>query len=42
MKTLKESLQTLAGTAGGNGNLLYNVGPMADGRIEQRQVKMLS
>jgi alpha-L-fucosidase len=42
MKTLKESLHTLAGTAGGNGNLLYNVGPMADGRVEQRQVKMLS
>jgi len=41
MKTLKESLQTLAGTAGGNGNLLYNVGPMADGRMEERQVKML-
>ncbi len=42
MKTLKESLQTLAGTAGGNGNLLYNVGPMADGRMEERQVKMLA
>lgn len=42
MKTLKESLQTLAGTAGGNGNLLYNVGPMADGRMEARQVKMLA
>ncbi len=41
MKTLKESIQTLAGTAGGNGNLLYNVGPMADGRMEQRQVQLL-
>jgi len=41
MKSLKESLQTLAGTAGGNGNLLYNVGPMADGRMELRQVKLL-
>jgi alpha-L-fucosidase len=42
MKTLQQSLQTLAGTAGGNGNLLYNVGPMADGRMEERQVKMLA
>lgn len=41
MKTLKESLQTLAGTAGGNGNLLYNVGPMPDGRMELRQVQLL-
>jgi alpha-L-fucosidase len=41
MKSLKESLQTLAGTAGGNGNLLYNVGPMADGRMELRQVQLL-
>ncbi len=41
MKSLKESIQTLVGTAGGNGNLLYNVGPMADGRMEQRQVQLL-
>ena len=41
MKSLKESLQTLAGTAGGNGDLLYNVGPMADGRMELRQVQLL-
>ncbi|WP_448636585.1 alpha-L-fucosidase [Pedobacter panaciterrae] len=26
MKSLKECLQTLASTAGGNGNLLFNVG----------------
>lgn len=41
MKTLKECIQTLAKTAGGNGNLLFNVGPMLDGRIEDRQVKRL-
>ena len=28
LKTLKECIQTLAKTAGGNGNLLFNVGPM--------------
>ncbi len=37
MKSLKECIQTLAQTAGGGGNLLLNVGPMLDGRIEQRQ-----
>lgn len=42
MKTLKESIQTLAATAGGNGNLLYNVGPMMDGRMEERQIKLLA
>jgi len=41
MKTLKECIQTLVGTAGGNGNLLFNVGPMPDGRMEDRQVKRL-
>lgn len=41
MKSLKQCLQTLASTAGGNGNLLFNVGPMADGRIEMRQQKRL-
>ena len=29
--------QTLVQTVGGGGNLLLNVGPMADGRIEKRQ-----
>ncbi|RWY54206.1 alpha-L-fucosidase [Mucilaginibacter gilvus] len=38
MKSLKECIQTLAKTAAGNGNLLFNVGPMMDGRIEARQV----
>ncbi|MES2006430.1 MAG: alpha-L-fucosidase [Bacteroidota bacterium] len=42
MKSTQTSLQTLLSTAGGNGNLLYNVGPMADGRIEARQVKILA
>jgi alpha-L-fucosidase len=41
MKTLKECIQTLVKTAGGNGNLLFNVGPMPDGRIEARQVERL-
>jgi len=39
MKSLRECLQTLILTAGGNGNLLFNVGPMPDGRIEPRQVE---
>lgn len=38
MKSLKQCIQTLASTAGGNGNLLFNIGPMPDGRIEERQV----
>ena len=42
MKSLKECIQTLAKTAGGNGNLLFNVGPMMDGRIEERQVARLT
>jgi alpha-L-fucosidase len=41
MKSLKECIQTLAKTAGGGGNLLLNVGPMLDGRIEQRQIDRL-
>ncbi len=41
MKSLKECLQTLVKTAGGNGNLLFNIGPMPDGRIEQRQITRL-
>lgn len=41
MKTLKQCVQTLAKTAGGNGSLLFNVGPMSDGRMEVRQVKRL-
>jgi len=41
MKPLRECIQTLALCAGGDGNLLLNVGPMPDGRIEPRQVQRL-
>ena len=41
MKSLKECLHVLVNTAGGDGNLLLNVGPMPDGRIEPRQVQRL-
>ncbi len=41
MKSLKECIQTLVRCAGGDGNLLFNVGPMPDGRIEPRQVDRL-
>jgi alpha-L-fucosidase len=41
MKSLQECLFTLIKTASGNGNLLLNVGPMLDGRIEHRQVEVL-
>jgi len=41
MKSLKECIQMLAKTVGGGGNLLLNVGPMLDGRIEQRQLDRL-
>ncbi len=41
MKSAKECIQTLLQTVGGDGNLLFNVGPMPDGRIEPRQVERL-
>ena len=41
MKSRQECLQTLIRTVGGDGNLLLNVGPMPDGRIEPRQVRRL-
>ena len=41
LKSKKECIHTLLQTVGGDGNLLFNVGPMADGRIEQRQVDRL-
>jgi alpha-L-fucosidase len=41
MKSLSQCLRTLVSTTGGNGNLLFNVGPMPDGRIEPRQVDRL-
>jgi alpha-L-fucosidase len=41
MKSFKQCIQTLVSTVGGDGNLLFNVGPMPDGRIEPRQVDRL-
>ncbi len=41
MKSLKQCLHTLITCAGGNGNLLFNVGPMPTGEIEPRQVERL-
>jgi alpha-L-fucosidase len=41
LKSLEQCLHTLIYTAGGDGNLLFNVGPMPDGRIEPRQVERL-
>ena len=41
MKSFDEGIQTLIKTVGGGGNLLFNVGPMPDGRIEPRQVDRL-
>lgn len=41
LKTLSECLGILLRTVGGDGNLLLNVGPMPDGRIEPRQVERL-
>jgi alpha-L-fucosidase len=41
MKSRKQCIQTLLRTVGGDGNLLFNVGPMPDGRIEPRQVERL-
>jgi alpha-L-fucosidase len=41
MKSLKECIQTLVRTNGGDGNLLFNVGPEPTGEIEPRQVERL-
>ena len=41
LKSKKECIHTLLQTVGGDGNLLFNVGPMPDGRIEDRQVDIL-
>ena len=41
MKTLDECVRTLATCAGGDGNLLLNVGPMPTGEIEPRQAARL-
>ena len=41
LKSVSECIHTLIKTVGGDGNLLLNVGPMPDGRIEPRQVEVL-
>jgi len=41
VKSLEQCLHTLIRSAGGDGNLLFNVGPMPDGRIEPLQVERL-
>lgn len=41
MKSLEQCLRTLVRCAGGDGNLLFNVGPMPTGEIEPRQVQRL-
>lgn len=41
LKPLQQCLQSLIQTAGGDGNFLFNVGPMPSGEIEPRQVERL-
>jgi alpha-L-fucosidase len=41
MKSLKECIDLLVANAGRDGNTLLNVGPMANGQIEPRQVERL-
>ncbi|GAO42789.1 alpha-L-fucosidase [Flavihumibacter petaseus] len=41
MKSLNQCLSIIAQTVGGNGNLLLNIGPMPDGRVEARQATRL-
>lgn len=41
MKSKEQCIQTLVKVVGGDGNLLFNVGPMPDGRIEPQQVERL-
>ena len=41
MKPLKQCVQTLISCAGGDGNLLLNVGPNSDGIMEARQLDRL-
>lgn len=41
LKSLEQCLRTLVLCVGGDGNLLLNVGPMPDGRIEPRQAARL-
>ena len=41
VKSLEQCLQSLIRSAGGDGNLLFNVGPRPDGKIEPLQVERL-
>jgi len=41
VKSLEQCLRTLVRCAGGDGNLLFNVGPKADGEIEPEQADRL-
>ena len=41
MKSLQQCVRILLRVVGGDGNFLFNVGPMPDGRIEPRQVERL-
>jgi len=41
IKSVRETVHILVNCAGGDGNLLLNVGPMPDGRMEPRQVAVL-
>ncbi len=42
VKSLQQCLETLVSTVGGDGNLLFNVGPTASGEIEPAQVQRLA
>ncbi len=42
IKSVKECVRMLVACAGGDGNLLLNVGPMPTGEIEPRQVEVLN
>jgi len=41
IKSLEQCIRTLLHVVGGDGNFLFNVGPMPDGRIEPRQAQRL-
>jgi alpha-L-fucosidase len=41
VKSTEQCIHTLIRTVGGDGNLLFNVGPMPDGRIEPLQIERL-
>jgi len=41
LKSKEECIHTLLQTIGGDGNLLFNVGPMPDGSLDPRQMEVL-